>query len=977
MRTYPILYIYYRYFHLPKIGKQIQAGVSILLLILCSFAVASETVYVSQTSEQQEFNHAILYFEDAKDEYSFEDVIVLDDTVWTKNNTDMLDFGFTTSAYWLKFTFKNKEAKPKQFILDYAFAPIDRLEVYVLQDDQRSIEYSYKTGDQQPFNTRPIGHSNFAFPIYLETEEEQTVLLKISTEGTLIAPLSISYEHLFYKQHTLYNLIYAFVFTAMFLTAIYNIFVFSRTNEKVFLTFSIFALSISLLIASQSGLAFQFFWPNDLPWLNRLTPFFAGLAAVTHLLFSFVFLAPSPKIKKLFLFMLLLNLVVLLLAPFATYVSNVKAVLGIGMTSAAISYVLGIVLWSRGNKHAKEYCLVWSLFIIGAVISASIRFGIMPFNWFTEYSGTVGAVLTTVFMSMALGDRIRTEKQNRIEAQHVAINSLKMYQQLFENTVEGIFFLDEKMRFISVNPAFLSIFGYRSQDALPLRKSDVLETLFFNPVDLQELKLELREHKSTELEIQLKKTDGSKFWASLSVRLFSNSNNKDARIEGSVIDINNRKLNEDKLRYLASHDPLTGAYNRREFECLLSQAFVEAQKGFAKSCVLYMDLDQFKILNDTCGHPAGDILLRDLTQQMIGALGTEGSLARLGGDEFGVLIKRGSFDTFYRIANAMLSLVSNYRFTFQDKVFCLGISIGLIEVSHESESIEKIMSLADTACYLAKDAGRNRIHIYSAENPELQKRRTEMNLVTTINNALENDLFELYCQEIMGFKSGKKRMGFEVLLRMLDENQNPISPDSFIPAAERYNLMERIDKWVVLNTFAFLAKNTDLIVKGEHYSINLSGQSMTDDSFSDFLISCFSKYKIPYQNICFEITETVAVTNLSFLTDLMRKFQALGCSFSLDDFGSGFSSYGYLKNLPVNYIKIDGAFVLNIVEDKVNSVMVRSINDVAKALNMKTVAEFAENEQIVETLKEIGVDYMQGYQIHRPEKMCGAQNTSS
>jgi diguanylate cyclase (GGDEF)-like protein len=374
-------------------------------------------------------------------------------------------------------------------------------------------------------------------------------------------------------------------------------------------------------------------------------------------------------------------------------------------------------------------------------------------------------------------------------------------------------------------------------------------------------------------------------------------------------------------------------------------------------------------VNDTSGHTVGDMVLREITQILINELGTDGVLNRLGGDEFGVYLPKCSQYDALKFAQNLIGVVSNYRFTYEHKVFNLGLSVGLREISNNQYTIENIISSADSACYLAKDAGRNKVEVYSSDNPQLQQRKSEVELSVLIVKALENDAFELHGQQISFADNKQTRMGYEVLVRMIDDDKSLIFPDLFIPSAERFKLMTKVDRWVVSNTLKFLSNNTNLLKDNEHFAINLNGQSLAAPGFYDFIIQCFETYKVPHKHICFEVTETVAVLNLNALVDLMKKTQSLGCKFSLDDFGSGFSSYGYLKHLPVDYLKIDGAFVRNIVEDKIDLVMVNSINEVAHALNMKTIAEFVENEHIIKKLKTIGVDCMQGYGIHKPQKL--------
>jgi EAL domain-containing protein (putative c-di-GMP-specific phosphodiesterase class I) len=339
----------------------------------------------------------------------------------------------------------------------------------------------------------------------------------------------------------------------------------------------------------------------------------------------------------------------------------------------------------------------------------------------------------------------------------------------------------------------------------------------------------------------------------------------------------------------------------------------------------------------------------------------------LGGDEFGLLLERCPVEKAVEIAEKALKVVHNYRFSWEDKSFEIGASIGVVEITPDSGNMAEVMSAADSSCYVAKDLGRNRIHVYTPDDLELSKRFGEMQWVHRITEALDDNRFILYAQKIsyIGSASGTAEH-FEVLVRMSDEDGSTIPPMAFIPSAERYNLMRLIDRWVVDHT---LLTMSDSIARGNQpitCSINLSGQSLCDDDCLSFVLQKIEEYDVDTSNICFEITETAAVANLTRATQFIDKLRARGCSFSLDDFGSGLSSFGYLKNLKVDYLKIDGSFVRDIASDPIDLAMVNSINQIGHVMGIETIAEFVEDEMILERLREIGVDYAQGYGIARP-----------
>jgi len=423
-----------------------------------------------------------------------------------------------------------------------------------------------------------------------------------------------------------------------------------------------------------------------------------------------------------------------------------------------------------------------------------------------------------------------------------------------------------------------------------------------------------------------------------------------------------------KLSYQASHDTLTNLINRQEFENRLVAALDRAHDDPEIShALLYLDLDQFKVVNDTFGHTAGDELLRQIAKVVQANIRSTDTVARLGGDEFAILLERCNEDRAMEVAEAIRGAIEEHRFNWKDAYTSARCSIGVVMVSKESPDVASVMSSADVACYSAKDMGRNQIHLY--QDSDASTRHEEMKWVSRITSAVEENRLELFYQPIVGIgkEAPRSRGHYELLLRMRDEKGELVGPDQFIPAAERYNLMSTLDRWVIQQALSQLAdRNPE--AKSAHFTlaINLSGTSLSEDRFLEFVIEELQKQKLPEGAICFEITETAAISNLSRVIHFMQALKKLGCKFSLDDFGSGLSSFTYLKNLPVDYLKIDGQFIRHVAEDAVDESMVKAINEVGEAMGIETIAERVESKQVIEKLSELGVKYAQGYYIARP-----------
>lgn len=425
----------------------------------------------------------------------------------------------------------------------------------------------------------------------------------------------------------------------------------------------------------------------------------------------------------------------------------------------------------------------------------------------------------------------------------------------------------------------------------------------------------------------------------------------------------------EKLSYQASHDTLTGLINRREFEHRISLALKNSKTLGQQHALFFIDLDQFKVINDTCGHLAGDHLLRELVSTLNPVIRKNDTLARLGGDEFGVLLENCALKKASEVADLILSKINSFKFRWENTSFAVGASIGVVPFDQHSSSITILMTDADAACYIAKRQGRNRIHIYSPGDKDIATHHGEMNWVNRIQEALNNDDFTLMAQSITrtGESTQHDYSHYEILTRMIDKDGTLISPEHFLGIAERYNLSPAFDRWVIKNTFGWLQRNQKHLEKLEVCSINLSGNTLSDESFSGYLLNQFETYNIPAEKICFEITETAAIANLDIAQQFIHSFRSnLQCKFSLDDFGSGLSSYAYLRNLPVDFLKIDGLFIRDITSDPISLAMVRSINEIGKIMGKQTIAEFVENEETLNQLKILDVDYAQGYFISEP-----------
>jgi len=420
-------------------------------------------------------------------------------------------------------------------------------------------------------------------------------------------------------------------------------------------------------------------------------------------------------------------------------------------------------------------------------------------------------------------------------------------------------------------------------------------------------------------------------------------------------------------------DALTGLFNRDKFKQRLEELVADTGHSSRGHALLYIDLDKFKIVNDTCGHVAGDQLLRQVAGAVLKMVRQTDLVARLGGDEFGVLLVNCLLNKAGEIAGNICEAVRKVHFAWNGNPFTIAVSVGVVGITPSVGGAEKALSAADGSCYLAKEKGGNRTHVHADDDREFSQRHGEMQFISRITNAFERDLFRLYFQPIVPIGGGSRpgMIWYEILIRMLENDKTVLAPMAFLPAAERYDMMPQIDRWVFSTFFAFFKNHIAGRVENGGFicDINVSGMTLNDDSFLPFVRQLFATYRVPPPMICIEITETAAIANLNQAIRFITELKALGCKFSLDDFGSGLSSFKYLKHLPVDYLKIDGSFVKNILESTIDSAIVSTINEIGHVMGLATVAEFVENQAIYAALEKMGVDYAQGYHIARPRPL--------
>jgi diguanylate cyclase (GGDEF)-like protein/PAS domain S-box-containing protein len=595
--------------------------------------------------------------------------------------------------------------------------------------------------------------------------------------------------------------------------------------------------------------------------------------------------------------------------------------------------------------HEKELCLAWSVSVQrdaqGAVTGA-----ICVGNDFTDH-------------------------HHGIKGQLHELHETRLLAQAYDHISDGVIVVDRQARVTYLNLAAEQLTGWTQAEARGQPLAAVYQVL--DERDLRQIEDPLRpaaDNPAPGRNRVLQRRGGWEFIVTDQATSLCNAAGEEM---GAVLvfrDVSELRGMERRLAYEASHDRLTGLINRAQFEQRLALVLEQARASGGHHALLYVDLDLFKLVNDSYGHAAGDQLLKEMSSLLLGQLSEGDCLARLGGDEFGVILKNCPPERARRKAKAVCRSIRDFSFLWGDKSCDIGVSIGLVPLTAQRQDHTETLRMADSACYVAKQQGRNRVHVYQDQDGALTRRDGEVRWTQRIRRALRENRFRLYCQNIvpLGAPTGAPAH-HEILLRMIDEDDNILRPAAFLGAAERYHLMPAIDRWVIASAIRLLGERRRRGEVDGVFSINISGQSLDDDEFLGFVVDQFDQGEVPPEMICFEITETTAATSLMVVQRFIAVLRGMGCQFALDDFGRGISSFAYLKNLDVDFLKIDGMFVRDLVADEVGHAMVESINNISHIMGVQTIAEFVETNEVLEKLVALGVDHVQGYQLGQPQPL--------
>ncbi len=873
--------------------------------------------------------------------------------------------GYSGSTWWIAFSIDKQGGDALSLVIDNPF--VDNVQLWVSASESSepaALLAATQAGDLQPFSARSEPYPNFILPLPALQAERVDVLLRINSSSALNLPLAIvsatSSKQLLVRSWLKSGLICG----ALLIMALFHLAKFSTLRNRQLGYYCATLLSATVYYSAILG-PINLLWPH----YPALPTILLNLAGAATLIFSTLFICNLLVLREPLLLYLRNSLFIVIglcAAPAVLGINDYRQQQLINVIFLINGlFQLSITLYGVKQRRpfAKPLLLLWSAVFLLMIILPLSRMGVLPnvplLNELSIYLPAISFFMFGILSAMQL-EQVRIDL---LGSQQQAIGNLQRYQALFNNAAEGIVRCTREGAILEANPSFMRLLGRTTRQAslvgLPVQS-------LLKAADWNHLLLQLSDsHPTVCGECEIHDHHGNALWVYLSLYLLADQDS----IEAIVVDISERHAHQEHLQTLASHDSLTGLLNRRELERLLQESLSHPERR-RYSHLLYLDLDQFKQVNDLCGHSAGDQLLRQLALHLQHHLPRHAELARIGGDEFAVLLRE--VDTAAAMAHAehLRACVEQFVFTWQGRPFRLYVSIGLLELDSGVSDWETALNWADNASQRAKNHGRNRVHRFNQADGALLEHQRQLQWITRLRGAIEQQHFELFFQPVLPLQHAQEGWHYEILLRYRDPQTGEwIAPGQFLAAAERYGFLGAIDRWVIRRLFDWMAQNPQHLQQLAQVNLNLSASSLLDSEVHQLLKDMLARQQLPASKLCIEVTEMVALGELGVSSEWIAQLREQGLKVALDDFGSGFASYAYLRHLPLDLLKIDGSFISGIEHDPINQTMVRSMQQIAEQLGLKTVAEFVETQATLNCLRELGIDFAQGYFIDQPRPL--------
>ncbi|MGE8497084.1 MAG: EAL domain-containing protein [Pseudomonas sp.] len=868
--------------------------------------------------------------------------------------------GYSTSVWWAALNLEAPALQRLNLLIAHPF--LDDVEVW-LYDREHFVAALY-SGDDRPFLQRGEPYPQLMLALPRLGHGPQTLLVRVQSGSSISLPMhlvSAEQSNLLIARSWLQS---GLLIGALLGIALFYLVKYSTLREPQLAYYCITVFGVAVYNASLHGINAMLVpdWPG-------FTSLMTNLSTPVMLIFSTLFLTSALKLRLGRLRHLRNGLFVLVVLVCGW--SAVEGSANAYRTLNVLILLTGLVQLSfallglyQRRPYALGYLLCWSTALVLMLLVPLSRAGYIPlppgFNYLHAYLPAISMLLFGALLDKQL-ERVR---RALLHSQAQAIGNLEQYQALFRSASEGIFRCTRSGTLLEVNPS-LARFLEASESPDALVGTPIQQLL--GDDQWQALAASLSPSQTAvSQECQVFDQQGQAHWIYLSLHLRIAQD----CIEGIVVDLSERRALEERLQVLASRDSLTGLLNRRELERLLQDSLTGSSKR-RFSHLLCLDLDQFKHVNDLCGHSAGDQLLRQLSGHLLSHLPRHADLARIGGDEFAILLREADDAAGMLQAEHLRACVEQFVFTWQGRPFRVYASIGLLALGDGVSDWETALNWADSASQQAKHQGRNRVQQFNPGDGALLEHQRQLQWITRLREAIDHAHFELFFQPVMPLQKPADGLHYEVLLRYHDPQSGKwVSPGEFLSAAERYGFLGAIDRWVIQQLLQWLANNPEHMGQLAQVNINLSASSLLDAEFHQLLHSELQRHRIPANKLCIEVTEMVALGELGVSSQWISQLRDQGLKVALDDFGSGFASYAYLRHLPLDILKIDGSFIVGIENDPINQAMVRSMQQIAEQLGLQTVAEFVEHQTTLDCLRDLGIDYAQGYFIDRPQPLA-------
>lgn len=944
------------------------------LLLLCMFCAHTEAFHVQANILQSPFTQRQVlqqvYFQLTPASTSVDDLLA--DPQYYHSfrplGPQQQLFFNAPDAVWLFARIENPASRAIEAVIEYDFPLADKIEIYQVNRQNQDFSLLSRTGNDYPYRERPLPVRSFAISLSLSANEAVDLYFKVQDAAVVPTELLIWQYDNFIGVKQRQAMVDGVLVGFLLLLTLYNVLLYARGKVVHYLYYAGFFLSFAMVVAVLNGMAFALLWP-DYPEVNQAILYISAGSSLLCLN-----MVVRYAIQSRFGFWW----------QSCSYTSNAMALLllfsplfadgqlRLYLLFFTVSWVLGanllVALRISTQKHPPSQVrgVVWScLFILfsallltlnqSGYLQADIHWSYIMFALLLLGLAVTAFTLFQFKLSPLPGTPDRT--------------GLQYYHDIFQNAVEGMFVTTRDGRLLDANPALIKILGYQTLAQLKQAIAGTGMTRFYaNHTEQQRMLKQLESADNNSIEIRGLRADNSPFWALMSVRLTASTAEKTALVHGCVIDITQQKLASEQLAYQATHDALTTLPNRFYFNKQLQT--VCEQTTTDKGCVLYLDIDQFSLINANCGYRAGDALLIQLSSVIKRVVDHHGVTARLEHDKFAILLEGKTANQSFSLAYRLLDAVRAFRFIWQQQVYPVSLGIGVAELAQDDKDGEEVLKKADIACRIAKEKGQNRIQLFNFDKLD-RHNQSIVSWLDQLRQALQHDLFVLYQQSVQALAQSGAGQHYELLLRLHSDAGSPVNAANFLATAEHFGLMPKIDRWVIRHYFRWLQQHPAHLAELSLCHINLSGHSLADTSLIEDIQQLFERYQIPPAKICFEFTESAASINSERLLAFINYFRPKGCKIALDDFGSGFFSFSGLKHLPLDFVKIDGHFIRALVDDKFDNALVQSIQSVVQTKHVLTVAEEVESEDILAALQRTGIDFAQGYIIAKPMPLNG------